>query len=1575
VAIRLASAVVEIRADGTRLLSELETIHRSVAGGMAKLARAASAPMQQMIADLSVFGKKAYENAVASRQIIEGMSAAGRAAEAAKKRMAPMMAQLSAFARTAGVSGRASDEMIAGMSASGMAAADLQARIAAANKQLVVIQPAAMKAATAIASTGKAAAAANASLSGLNAGLFGVSRGAATFARQMAAAAGGIFFLGTALRDVIGFNSEFAKATAKLTGITAQQRKELEQLARSLSRELGVSATDVAKTIKALASSGLDATEILASLRTAVAGVVVSEQDAETTTKQLVQTMNSFGLRTNDAAENARQLLRIQNLIIVGADAATTDYASFAEALSRVGGRAQFLGLTLEKAAAVLLAFSGAGLEGAASSSGFEIALRDLTKRASEIRAAFGVNILDTKGELRDIPDIIAELNKAFAGLSLQTKIERIQKAKLQDKSQRFLIFLVQQSEALLRLRGGLENVGDALEKQLQARLATLEGQMNILRQQFVDIGLTVLPPVIQGFLSIVKVIGAVSRGLVLLDTALGGALDGMLKLVSSLAAIRLIVSALTSKWIAPFLIGLKSMTVGFLRIVGTIPLIPFFALGEAIKLLGSGFVLAGKGIKRGTEELRIFLAASADVLQLIPFIGSGLSALAKLISLVLIRPLNFLGDALIWIGVRTTKFGEGFIRILDKISPLIGALVVGGFAGLIKVINDLRKIDVVEQAFKRFARAVELSFGFILRGLQKFGEVIAGHFMRAIQSIFPSFSAALDKNVTDKLKDLPEKTRRAAEATIKVLDFLAEKIVFWSAFVGSILEDTDIVLKLTKQLGLSAIQGFIDALNAIPQFFIDLWNDPDILKAAEDFGHRIGKSIVGGMATEIAEFFSPEFLNKLRREMKQLHEAQEAIPQPEMRPDSNFFQDLFRGLLELMKKGGGAAGQIPLGTTKPSAIPGVKPTRSALATALGITIEEAAKSMPASLIGRISDVAKFGFGKLLGVLLTGAVGDVTVRKVTPEEAKNQAANYVRAFQKQWHKTFDAILRIGSERGSFTTAIEEFESLEFLFKRVERFGNLVGKTPQDIEKISDRMETLEQFLKDASEVFSKQAPDFRPKLRIPLSDLEDEIYTPDLVPRLPPDAIRATGKSINGAISSLLSDAVKQLPSTGQRAGQRAERVLKHIDLTPIPLPTDERMPIEAPAVRKAVIDSIKAAAEATREALEAPQVARAAAEMANTSATAFEEYANALNMFNSFIGEGQKKIDDEFKTLSDTMEMVFDPNVRRELPQIPAKRLAEAAERMIELREGFHGLGRAEEFLIEAAKEIPPEARRDALLAQARAEALAHSFNGLRESIGIAIDAAQKPIPRSVLGSQRQDVFDKALAEFYEDRGEDLKQMQNNAMVANNRLQSLKTTVPSMFASRNEIDAISDRLGLGTIKDFAKELSDKVLTVFPEVEDEIMKGLLKRAEALADESRTLRKSGDTAKAFGKAWEGFGPVFERAWMKAKKELRDFKARRDALAKQQAPEFRGPTGEGLAPPAFTFVAFEELANKVQEEVLKRAGVSTTTTGVGDPQNNLLKQANDHLSAIRENTRHNGDSGLASGTGIIQRGTTG
>jgi TP901 family phage tail tape measure protein len=406
---------------------------------------------------------------------------------------------------------------------------------------------------------------------------------------------------GAATSVAANFDDAMSQVQGALGGASADM-DGLRNLALQLGADTVFSATESAQAMVELAKGGLTEAQIkggalAASMDLAAAGQLNLADAAATT----VQMMGSFGLGAGDAT-------RIANALAGAANASSADVSDLTQAMSQCSAQAALAGWSLEDTAAALALFADHGVKGSDAGTSLKTMLQRLaapTDQAAEAIAAYGLNIRDSNGQMKDISGIADELTGKLGGLSDAERDAALQTIFGSDASRAAAILMQSGSEGLAKYIAAT-NDATAAETMANAQKGelswALENMGGAVESASIAFG-TALAPAIT---AVAGVIGNVAEAFASLPAGVQTGIAVVLALVAALGPLLMVIGSVVA--------ALPAISEGFAVLGGAlaIPLAPAAAVVAAIAAVAAAIYAAWTT----SETFRAAVMAGVDAIS-----------------------------------------------------------------------------------------------------------------------------------------------------------------------------------------------------------------------------------------------------------------------------------------------------------------------------------------------------------------------------------------------------------------------------------------------------------------------------------------------------------------------------------------------------------------------------------------------------------------------------------------------------------------------------------------------------------------------------------------------------------------------------------------------------------------------------------------------------------------------------------------------------------------------------------------------------------------------------------------------
>jgi TP901 family phage tail tape measure protein len=326
-------------------------------------------------------------------------------------------------------------------------------------------------------------------------------------AAALGALAGGVVYSIKAFAD---FDQAMTKSVAIMGDVSQEMRGKMSDAARETTT---FSATEAAESYLYLASAGLDAAQSIEALPKVAAFAQAGAFDMARATDLLTDAQSALGLAVDDATQNLENMARVGDVLVKANTLANASVEQFSESLTEKAGAAlRNLNKEVEEGVAVLAVFADQGVKGSAAGTLLSSTLEGLTRTARTNAKAYeelGVAVFDSSGEMRNMGDIVGDLERALDGMSVEQRNATLASLGLTRTALDGIVALLGNADAIREYERELRNAAGTVDEVAANQLQTFWAQLGLLRDQVIDLAIQFGEKLVPHIMAFVEAISA----------------------------------------------------------------------------------------------------------------------------------------------------------------------------------------------------------------------------------------------------------------------------------------------------------------------------------------------------------------------------------------------------------------------------------------------------------------------------------------------------------------------------------------------------------------------------------------------------------------------------------------------------------------------------------------------------------------------------------------------------------------------------------------------------------------------------------------------------------------------------------------------------------------------------------------------------------------------------------------------------------------------------------------------------------------------------------------------------------
>lgn len=300
------------------------------------------------------------------------------------------------------------------------------------------------------------------------------------------------------LKPGVAFEQTLVNASAKF-GKGAERGTAaftmLEDAARRTGATTEFSATQSAEALNFLAMAGFNAEQAVAALPGVVDLATAAGVELGEATDIASDALGSFGMMTDDPIELGKNLQRVNDILAKTTTTANTTMQDMFETIKDGAPVAISAGSDIQTFAALTGELANAGIKGTKAGTTLKNMFLSLSapgRKAQSVLDGLGVNTKDNEGNLRDVTEIIRDLNKGLAGMGTADRSAALKDIFGKIPIAGVNVLLDSGADKLQAYRKRLDEANGAAGSMANTMRDTVQGSLNSLKSAIEGVSISI---------------------------------------------------------------------------------------------------------------------------------------------------------------------------------------------------------------------------------------------------------------------------------------------------------------------------------------------------------------------------------------------------------------------------------------------------------------------------------------------------------------------------------------------------------------------------------------------------------------------------------------------------------------------------------------------------------------------------------------------------------------------------------------------------------------------------------------------------------------------------------------------------------------------------------------------------------------------------------------------------------------------------------------------------------------------------------------------------------------------------
>ena len=320
----------------------------------------------------------------------------------------------------------------------------------------------------------------------------------AVAASAVAAGAAATAFVVSSVKEGAAFDKAMSQVAATM-GRSTESMTEMSNFARKMGQTTAFSATEAAEALNYMALAGYDDQKSMAMLPKVLDLAAAGGIGLASASDMVTDASSALGLSMEQTEALVDQMAKTSSK-------SNTSVAQLGEAILSVGGTAKMMkgGTTELNAVLGVLADNGIkGSEGGRALRNVLLALSAPTDKAAKQLKKLGVEVFDSSGNMRELPNIMQDLNVAMEGMTDEQKTNILSDIFNKNDMKSINALLGTTTDRWAELVGEIVNSKNAASQMAETQLDNLPGDITKFKSALSEAKITIaegLQPTLRAF-------------------------------------------------------------------------------------------------------------------------------------------------------------------------------------------------------------------------------------------------------------------------------------------------------------------------------------------------------------------------------------------------------------------------------------------------------------------------------------------------------------------------------------------------------------------------------------------------------------------------------------------------------------------------------------------------------------------------------------------------------------------------------------------------------------------------------------------------------------------------------------------------------------------------------------------------------------------------------------------------------------------------------------------------------------------------------------------------------------------